>query len=174
MTGKKFINAVSNSKIDLLQVLLDILEETASQYCVIGGLAVNAYVEPVVSLDLDIVVAEEKIHKVCRAAEVKGLKVERFEHSINLASTESDLRVQLQTDVRYQEFIIRSTPKEILGYRMNVAALKDTLRGKTWAYADETRRKSKRQKDLADIMRLVEAYPTLEASLPISIRKDLE
>lgn len=174
MIGKKFINAVVNSKIDLLQVLLDILEETASQYCVIGGLAVNAYVEPVVSLDLDIVVAEENIYKVCRAAEVKGLKVERFEHSINLTSTESDLRVQLQTDVRYQEFIIRSKPKEILGYRMNVAALKDILSGKTWAYADETRRKSKRQKDLADIMRLVEAYPTLETSLPTSIRKDLE
>jgi len=174
MTGKKFMNAVANSKIDLPQLLLDLLEETASEYCLIRGLAVNDYVEPIVSLDLDIVVAEENINKVCRAAEDKGLKVERFEHSINLTSTQSDLRIQLQTDAHYQEFIIRAKPKKTLGYTMNVAAPEDVLRGKIWAYSDETRRKSKRQKDMADIMRMIEVYPTLEKILPAKIRKDLK
>jgi hypothetical protein len=40
------------------------------------------------------------------------------------------------------------------------------LAGKVWAYSDKTRRASKRQKDLADIMRLVETHPELQASLP--------
>jgi len=46
--------------------------------------------------------------------------------------------------------------------------------GKVWAYQDETRRKSKRQKDLADIIRLVEEYPALIEKLPDSIQKLVE
>lgn len=57
-----------------------------------------------------------------------------------------------------------------MGYEMKVAALQDVLRGKIWAYSDDQRRKSKRQKDLADIFRLVEAYPHLMDLLPESIR----
>ncbi|MGQ9647258.1 MAG: hypothetical protein ACUVWO_12065 [Thermodesulfobacteriota bacterium] len=170
MMGKAFFNAVANGKVDVLQLFLDILAETRSQYCVVGGLAVNAYTEPVVSLDLDIVVISENIDKVCKAAKKKGLKIAQFENSINLTSPKSDLRIQLQTDARYQSFISRSTKKEVLGYKMNVAALEDVLQGKIWAYSDEKRRKSKKQKDLADIMRLVEAHPNLEERLPAQIR----
>ena len=168
------MNRVTKDETDLLQTILDTLAESGSAYCVIGGLAVNAYVEPVVSLDLDVVVTDKHVEDMCAAAEDKGLKVERFEHSVNLAGANSDLRVQLQTDPRYQAFIPRSSQKEILGYRMNVAALADVLQGKIWAYSDEQRRKSKRQKDLADIMRLVEANPKLESRLPASIRQALK
>lgn len=174
MTGKTFMNAVGNGKTDILQMFLRILEETKSPYCIIGGLAVNAYVEPVVSLDLDTVVAMEDIEEVCKAAKHKGLRVEKFEHSVNLTSAKSDLRVQLQTDVRYQEFISRSRTKQVLGYRMKVATMEDVLQGKVWAYLDEERRKSKRQKDLADIMRLVEAYPELERRIPGGVKKELK
>ena len=170
MMGKTFLNAVANGKVDILQVFLEILVETDAQYCVVGGLAVNAYAEPVVSLDLDIVVISGNIDKVCKMAEAKGLKIGRFENSINLTSPKSDLRIQLQTDARYQPFIDRARQKDVLGYRMNVASLEDVLQGKIWAYSDEQRRKSKKQKDLADIMRLVEVYPYLEGRLPASLR----
>jgi hypothetical protein len=43
------------------------------------------------------------------------------------------------------------------------------LQGKVWAAGDETRRPSKRQKDLADIARLLEAFPELRASVPAAI-----
>jgi len=168
--GKTFLNAVANGKVDILQVFLEILVETDAQYCVVGGLAVNAYAEPVVSLDLDIVVISGNIDKVCKMAEAKGLKIGRFENSINLTSPKSDLRIQLQTDARYQPFIDRARQKDVLGYRMNVASLEDVLQGKIWAYSDEQRRKSKKQKDLADIMRLVEVHPDLEGRLPPSLR----
>ncbi len=134
----------------------------------------NAYVEPVVSLDLDIIVDTKDIDKVCKEAANKGLKVERFEHSVNLTSSKSDLRIQIQTDSRYQEFISRSSSKEILGYEISVACLEDVLQGKVWAYLDEQRRGSKRQKDLADIMRLVEAHPSLESHIPEVILKRLK
>jgi hypothetical protein len=57
---------------------------------------------------------------------------------------------------------------------MKVAIMGDVLQGKMWAYMDEQRRKSKRQKDLADIMRLVESYPELERQIPSGIRRELE
>jgi hypothetical protein len=56
---------------------------------------------------------------------------------------------------------------------MRVAALEDVLRGKVWACTDETQRKSKRQKDLADILRILEAFPELVAILPQSLQEKL-
>ena len=172
--AKTFLNAVAHGEKDIIQILLDVLAETGAGYCVIGGLAVNAYVEPVVSLDLDVVVVSEGAEAVCAAAQARGMKVERFEHSINLSMSGSDLRVQLQTDPRYQAFLRRAVEREVLGYRMSVAALEDVLEGKVWAYSDEERRPSKRQKDLADIMRLVETHPHLKDQLPPEVQSLLE
>ena len=174
MTGKAFLNAVANGETDLVELLLTILAGTEARYCAIGGLAVNAYAEPVVSLDLDLVVVADAVAKVCEAARARGLKVEEFEHSINLSARGSDLRIQLQTDPRYQDFLPRAVRRDVLGYGMFVACLEDVLQGKLWAYSDERRRQSKRQKDLADILRLVETHPDLRAKLPPGLLSHLE
>jgi hypothetical protein len=174
MTGKEFLNALANGQTDIVQIVLDIVKEIGSPYCVIGGLAVNAYVEPVVSLDVDMVIAVEAIERICCEAERHGLSIERFEHSVNIRTSRSDLRIQIQTDPRYQEFISRAQPKKVLGYEMCVASLDDVLQGKIWAYTDQTRRRSKRQKDLADIVRIVEKYPDLKTKLPPSLQQELE
>jgi hypothetical protein len=174
MTGKEFLNSLANGKFDIVQMLLDILAEKGSRYCMIGGLAVNAYVDPVVSLDIDIVVAAEDVETTSSAAKERGLEVEPFLHSLNMSSPRSDLRIQLQTDPRYQDFIPRAELKDVLGYKMRVANLEDVLQGKVWAYMDETRRKSKRQKDLADILRIIEAYPQLGVKLPPSLQHELD
>ena len=173
MTKKQFINALANGTEDILALLLRLLDEQKISYCVIGGLAVNAYADPVVSLDLDIVLASDALQGFCGAAELRGFVVEHFTNSTNLKSPNSDLRVQLQTDPRYQEFLKRSMPKNVLGYDLNVATIEDVLRGKSWAYLDSSRRASKRQKDLADIMRLVETRPDLRHALPNEIQSVL-
>ena len=59
MTKKEFLMRIANGKEDILQIFLKELKDTKLDYCVIGGLAVNCYAEPVVSLDLDIVVAAD-------------------------------------------------------------------------------------------------------------------
>ena len=173
MTKKEFFKAVLNDEEDVIQIFLDVLSTAKVDYCVIGGLAVNAYAEPVVSLDLDIVVAINDIETTCKAVEAH-FKIERFTHSVNLNSDKSDLRIQLQIDQRYQNFITRAVIHSVLGYEMKVAIVEDVLTGKIWAYSDEQRRKSKRQKDLADIIRLIETYPNLADQLPDSIRKIIE
>ena len=169
MTEKEFMNSASNGQEDILQQLFDLLDSMKIDYCVIGGLAVNAYVEPVVSLDLDLVVAAKKIDNLIESAG-KIFSIEKFPYSINLTSPKSDLRIQLQTDPRYQSFIPRASIKDVMGYKMNVASVEDVLQGKIWAYSDEQKRKSKRQKDLADIYRLVEAYSHLKDLLPESLK----
>ncbi|HLF15108.1 MAG TPA: hypothetical protein VI932_09500 [Bacteroidota bacterium] len=93
-------------------------------------------------------------------------RVERYEHSLNLQAPDSELRVQLRTDPRYQQFIGRAIPKNVLGYSMTVAALEDVVQGKIRAWRDPARRRSKRQKDPADISRLVEAHPHFKEHLP--------
>jgi hypothetical protein len=67
MTGKELIQAVANGRVDVVSLLLSILDEAGADYCVVGGLAVNAYAEPVNSLDLDVVVVapptiREQVH----------------------------------------------------------------------------------------------------------------
>ena len=173
MTGKEFFNSLANDQTDIVQLFLDILAKTGARYCVIGGLAVNAYADPVVSLDIDIVVAVDDVAVISSAAKERGLNVEQFEHSMNIGSPRSDLRIQLQTDPLYQDFIPRAELKDVLGYRMRVAKLEDVLQGKVWAYMDQTRRRSKRQKDLADILRIIESYPQLMTNLPPSLQEEV-
>jgi hypothetical protein len=170
MTEKEFLNLLSNGKQDILQKVLNLLDDLKIDYCLIGGLAVNAYAEPVVSLDVDLIIELVLLNKFLeRIKEI--FKVESFPHSLNLSSSESDLRIQIQTDERYQDFIARSSGKQVMGYKMKVASLEDVLQGKVWAYMDKQRRESKRQKDLADIFRLVEAYPYLKELLPDAIKE---
>ena len=174
MTGKEFVNRMANGKADIIQVFLDILAQTNSRYCIIGGLAVNVYVEPVVSLDLDIVAAVANLDAICEESKKRGMKVEQFMHSVNITSPDSDLRIQLQQDPRYQEFIACAMDKDVLGYPMKVAKLENVLQGKVWAYMDTTRRGSKRQKDLADIFRIIEKFPQLKESLPQSLKEEFD
>jgi hypothetical protein len=122
----------------------------------------------VVSLDVDIVLAVEDTPGFVDAAG-RQFRVRSFRHSINLAHPSSDLRIQLQIDPRYQAFIPRARSRSVLGYRMKVAIVDDVLQGKVWAFSDQSRRKSKRQKDLADIFRLVERHPRLKKKLPRTI-----
>ena len=47
-----------------------------------------------------------------------------------------------------------------------VARIEHILQGKIWAATDSERRPSKRQKDLADIARLLEVKPELKPDVP--------
>jgi hypothetical protein len=158
MTEKEFANKIAGGKRDLLQEFTDILVRSKTPYCIIGGLAVNAYAEPVVSLDLDVVIAAQERDKLLQSFP-KDYMVREEKHSINISAPFSDLRIQLQTDVRYENFIARAVRKKVLGYDVLVASLEDVLQGKLWAHSDPEKRASKRQKDLADITRLVESNP---------------
>ena len=56
---------------------------------------------------------------------------------------------------------------------MPVASVEDVLQGKIWAAQDPARRASKRQKDLADIARLLETDPVLHPRVPADVLERL-
>jgi hypothetical protein len=165
MRAHAFWKAISMDRSDLLEHFVELLRELDIRFCVVGGQGVNAYVEPLVSLDLDLAVASgqlERLEPRLRGAFV----VERFPHSLNVSQPGSDLRIQVQTDPRYAAFVDRASTQQVLGVTLPVATVEDVLQGKMWAAMDESRRPSKRQKDLADIARLIEKYPGLRARVP--------
>jgi hypothetical protein len=88
---------------------------------------------------------------------------------LNVSIPGSSLRIQIQTDPRYFPFVDDASPRSVLGLTLPVASLADVLEGKVWAVTDPTRRASKRQKDLADIARILEAYPELRAAVPTEV-----
>ena len=172
MQAHTFYKVITMDQANLLERLVALFDEHGIQYCVIGGQAVNAYAEPLVSLDLDIVIAADQLLEVEALLE-RSFQVKRFAHSLIVSTPDSDLRVQIQTDPRHKDFPSRAQVREVLGTRLKVAALEDVLQGKVWAAQDSERRGSKRQKDLADIARLIEVHPELRASVPDEILKRL-
>ena len=132
----------------------------------IGGLAVNHWAqEPLATAHVDVVIARERVDPAVKALEAAGFQAKRFEWSINLQGS-SKVSVQISIEDFYQDFPSRSVSADVHGILMRVAALKDTLAGKIAAWSDTQRRPSKRQKDLLDLMRLVESHPQLKYDLP--------
>ncbi len=168
MQALAFWKAVAMDESNFIEGLIGLLAEQKIRYCVIGGQGVNAYAEPLVSLDLDLVVAVDQLEEVERLLGSR-FHLERFPHSLNVSESGSQLRVQIQTDPRYFDFPDRSSEREILGVRLPVASVDDVLAGKIWAVQDPERRASKRRKDLLDIERLIEAQPRLRAQVPADI-----
>lgn len=168
MLATAFWKAVTMDRSQFLDRLIALLDAEGIRYCVVGGQAVNAYAEPVVSLDLDLVIAVEDLARA-EARLGATFSLQRHPHSLNVAEVGSDLRVQIQTDPRYAGYVDRATPRAVLGIRLPVAAIEDVLQGKIWAATDPARRPSKRLKDLADIARLLEVTPRLRPRVPDEI-----
>jgi hypothetical protein len=165
MEALAFWKAVTMDRSNFLDEFISLLRNAGIHFCVIGGQAVNAYVDPLVSLDLDVVVAVDQIDQVRKILEVP-FQVEEFPHILNVAASGSDLRVRIRTDPRYGDFVKKASVREVLGFPLPVAALEDILQGKIWAVSDPQRRGSKRRKDLLDIERILEANPHLTTRVP--------
>ncbi|MDD2599397.1 MAG: nucleotidyl transferase AbiEii/AbiGii toxin family protein [Kiritimatiellae bacterium] len=171
MTLKAFYDWQTNGGGGDVTRLIDVLERLEVAWCVIGGLAVNHWAaEPVVTADVDIVVALEKVEDVVKALTKEGFVAEHFPWSINLKGR-SNVSIQISTEDQYRAYPERSSPCDIWGILMRVASLEDTFKGKLADYSDKTRRPSKRQKDLLDILRLVESHPQLLSSVPDEVRQ---
>ncbi|MDX9974002.1 MAG: nucleotidyl transferase AbiEii/AbiGii toxin family protein [FCB group bacterium] len=173
MTHKAFYDWQTGGGGGDVSRLIAVLERLDLPWCVIGGLAVNHWAEePVVTADVDLVIALERVEEAVAALVAEGFTVERFPWAVNLRGA-SRVSVQISTEERYHDYPSRAVPADVWGMLMRVAALEDTLQGKLAAYADPRRRPSKRQKDFLDILRLVEAHPELEQSLPADVRDKL-
>lgn len=169
MTERQYYDWLTEGGAKDVTGMVNVLETAGVSWCMIGDLAVNHWAEePMVTRDVDIVIALDKVEPVVQAFAAAGFAVKAFPYSINLEG-HSQVSIQISTDEMYREFPKRGVPADIHGILMRVACLEDTLTGKLAAYADRSRRPSKRQKDLADIARLMESHPQLEALIPTAL-----
>jgi hypothetical protein len=173
MTASEVFEAVTGSGSSDFAAVVAILNRRGA-WCLIGGLAVNCYVEPVYTLDADLVVVASELPTIKAELIDAGFSVEEFPHSLNARMEKSDLRIQFSLDPRYQEFLGDTTVREVLGQQVRVASLTNVVRGKVWAWSDEGRRLSKRKKDELDLIRILEAYSDVRDLMPIGIREQLE
>ena len=174
MTDKQFYDWQTGGGTDDVMRMIDALERADIAWCAIGGIAVNCWAEePMVTRDVDFVVATNEVERTVRVLEEAGFRSERFEWSVNFKGR-SKVGIQLSTEALYQDFTARSVPGDVHGILMRVAALEDTLKGKIAAWRDEARRQSKRVKHFGDIVRLVEAHPQLWQTLPDELREQIE
>lgn len=172
MTGKEFFEKTTHTKSGFIDEFFSLLKKKQIDYCVIGGLAVNAYTEPVVTLDLDIVIAARKAKELTDELK-KHYTVKEFPNSINVYSEKSDLRIQIQTAPELQKYLDNASEKEVLGYKLRVASIEDVFKSKIAAAIEPERRESKRLKDQADLLRLIEVKPDLKELLPEKLRDSL-
>ncbi len=170
MTAKEAFQRISKGGGDDFAYLVSICEQTGD-YCLVGGLAVNCYVDPVYTFDADFVVHSDHLGEIRKLLEKAGFTIEDHPHSMNAQMPGSELRIQFTKDTRYQNFVSRAETKEVLGQSIRVACLADLIQGKIWAWSDPQRRLSKRQKDQADLIRIAEAFPKMRSRLPKEIQK---
>ena len=171
MTEGEFLAGITGSDSDLVRAVAA-LRASRQPFCLIGGLAVNNYSEPVVTLAADFAVAASP--GIVSALEAEGFQVQGFPHSINAQLPGSRLRLQITINSRYADFPARAVEGIVFGISMPVASLEDVLQGKLWAFADESRRASKRAKDRADIIRLCEDHPRLLSRIPTALIPEID
>ena len=171
MTAERFLAGISGHDNDF-QLVAEALKAAEEPFCLIGGLAVNHYVEPVVTLDAAFAVAGHA--QAARALQERGFKVEEHPHSLNAQLPGSRLRVQITLDARYREFPARAVMGEVFGVRLPVAALEDLVQGKLWALGDPERRASKKAKDKADLIRICESHTRIVQLIPPGLLPEVD
>lgn len=165
MTSKQFYDWQTSGGTDDVMKMVNCLEMADIKWCAIGGIAVNYWAEePMVTRDVDFVVASEDADKAIKSLESAGFKHERYAWSINFTGC-SSVSLQLSTEDFYRDFPSRAVPADVHGILLRVASLEDTFKGKIKDWSDMERRQSKKIKDLADIARLVESHSYLWLSL---------
>jgi len=85
MQAFDFWKAVVMDTANLFESVIAFLYQHGIRFCVIGGQAVNAYVEPLVSLDLVLAVAVESLEELEKQLAEQFI-VKKFPHSLNLST----------------------------------------------------------------------------------------
>lgn len=160
----------------------DTLQKHGAGWCLIGGMAINAYVAPVYTADCDLVVVAADLEPVLADLAAADWKIKEFPFSINAQrrlkrdeKSTHKLMVQFTRPERYQSFAERAELRPVFGRELPVASIEDLVQGKLWAMGDPSRRPSKAHKDASDVLRLAEVYPQIvEPLLPEDLREQSE
>ena len=115
MTAKQFFDWQTSGGADDVMRLVDCLERADIAWCAIGGVAVNHWAEePMVTQDVDFVVATDAVDRTVALLEGVGFQAERFDWSINFKGR-SKVSIQLSTEEFYRVFLARAVAERLGG-----------------------------------------------------------
>ena len=121
MTSKQFYDWQTLGGTDDVMRFVDALEKADIVWCAIGGVAVNHWAaEPIVTQDVDFVVAADSIERAETVLKKAGFKAETFEWSINFKG-KSKVSIQLTTESSYKDFATRGVPADVHGILLQVS-----------------------------------------------------
>lgn len=165
----EYWKATVNDHAGFLEGIIALLDEHDIRYCVIGGVGVNAYAEPLVTQDLDMIVAVEDLHRT-RALLEPRFKIREFPYIWNVYDPNSKLQVQIQLRPELHAFVARARRHSVMDLWIPIASPEDLTQAKSEAAMEPTRRPSKRAKDVLDLARLCDAFPHLFSLIPTELR----
>jgi hypothetical protein len=175
MTNLQIFESGLNSNGELEQVIR--LCENCGDYCLIGGLAVNAYCEPVFTADADIVLAveDERLNVFREGLKKLGFKTNLHKYWLLARRKDSGLRIQVTRDEIYNDFPVRARKMEVFGISAMVASVEDLVKGKLMAYLSKEWSEAKKAKDRLDLIRLgVGYFDRVGDLLPEDVRQAVE
>jgi hypothetical protein len=140
-------------------------------WCLVGGLALNCYVEEQHTSDVDIVIATLEADSIKQDLTIAGFSIEELPPVITAKMKGSDLDIRLTADARQQKFLFDAKLMAVMGERVPVASPANIARGLLWSWSEESRPPTKRKKDERGLVRLLEAYPQLHNLVPEEFRK---
>ncbi|MDQ3421558.1 MAG: hypothetical protein M3541_22775 [Acidobacteriota bacterium] len=109
MRARTFWTVMAADESGAIERLVQRLADLCADYCVVGGEAVNAYVEPLVSLDLDLAIAAAELRRILPAF-ASDFRIEHLRHSVNLEADNSALRSSFDSiPVMPPSFRVRNT-----------------------------------------------------------------
>lgn len=173
MQALQFFKSVTADKSNFLERLLNLLNDNSIRYCVIGTVAASAFVEPLVSLDFDLVITSYQLGRF-EALLASTFIVKRGPRVIEIRAPDSRLRANVYTESRYAGFVERAEMRNVLELTLPIAQLDDILQARVWAWQDAGRKQTKRNFDLAEIALLLDRYPRLKSTVPPAILTKLE
>jgi hypothetical protein len=179
MTEREIYDGVVMSGTADFALLVESLRRHGAGWCVIGGMAVNSYVAPVFTADLDVVVMAADLDPVLADLRAADWRITEYPYSINAQRragpserADSMLMVQFSKPEEMQPYVDRAVLRPIFGLGVPVAALPDLVAAKLAAWMEPRRRPNKRRKDELDLLRLAEAFPTVvDRLLPDELRR---
>lgn len=154
--------------------IAQILDDAAIPWAIIGGVALQVrQEEPRTTLDIDIALLDRAT--LPREAMVRAGFLPRgtYEFSENWEGPDRT-PVQFTDDPPMADAVLTAEPMAWSGVTLQVATASALLRMKLRAAADPGRRRSKRLRDLADALALVEQSPHLALGLTEEERRVLE
>ena len=98
MTAREIYDLALRGGGNDFQATVELLERLGEPWCLIGGLAVNVYCEPVYTNDADFIVVTSQLELVCAELAGLGFTISRHRFSVNAQLPGSSLIVQFTTD----------------------------------------------------------------------------